>query len=89
MAWDDWSEEDYEHFHDQAFLEVFNRLDFTYMSDDEVREAEEMFEMGWLNFHIPADEKNQWRNAFYNFTNLELTSDEWRTYRELYNDADA
>jgi len=87
MAWDDWDDDSYDHFHDQAFLEVFNHLDFAYMSDDEIAQAEDYFEQGWLNFHIPAEEKNQWREAFYNLTNLELSSDEWRTYRELYDEA--
>lgn len=87
MAWQDWSEDDYQEFHDEVFIDVFDQLDFTYMSDAEIRQAEELFEQGWLNFHIPAEEKMTWRIAFQNFTNLELNSNEWRTYRELYDAA--
>lgn len=87
MAWDDWAPDDYQDFHDNVFREVFNSLDFSYMSDDEIAQAEEMFEQGWLNFHIPADEKMAWRVEFQNFTNLELDPDQWRAYRELYDEA--
>jgi hypothetical protein len=87
LAWEDWAEDDYQDFHDDVFRQVFDSLDFTYMSDDEIAQAEELFEQGWLNFHIPAEEKLAWREAFQNFTNLELDSDQWATYRELYDGA--
>ena len=87
MAFADWSGEDYDHFHDAAFDEVFNNMDFAYMSEIDIAAAEELFEQGWLNMHIPAVEKNMWRNAFYNHMNMELSSDEWAIYRELYEEA--
>lgn len=87
MAWEDWAEENYEYFHDEAFRQVFNSLDFAYMSDDEIAAAEDMFEQGWLNFHLDSDTKMAWRELFQNFTNLELDSEQWATYRELYEEA--
>jgi hypothetical protein len=89
MAFADWSEDDYQNFHDDVFDEVFNNLDFAYMSEVDIMAAEEMFEQGWLNMHLSATEKNMWRNAFYNHMNMELNSNEWRIYRELYDQANS
>jgi len=80
----DWAEEDFQGFHDDVFIDVFDTLDFSYMSDAEIAQAEELFEQGWLNPHISAEMKLAWRQAFQNFTNLELNSQQWATYRELY-----
>lgn len=88
MAFADWSEEGYQDFHDDAFDEIFNNLDFAYMSEVDIMAAEEMFEQGWLNMHLSAPEKKMWRNAFYNHMNMEFSPDEWRIYRELYDTAD-
>lgn len=87
MAAADWSGEEYQEFHDDAFDEIFNEMDFSYMSSVDIAAAEELFEQGWLNFHLPAPEIKMWRNAFYNHMNMELSSEEWRTYRELYDEA--
>jgi len=88
MAYADWSSEGYNDFHDAAFDEIFNNLDFSYMSEIDIAAAEELFEQGWLNMHLPSVEKNMWRNAFYNHMNYQLTPEEWRIYRELYETAD-
>jgi hypothetical protein len=87
MAYADWSDEDYQFFHDEAFDLVFNNLDFAYMSEVDIMAAEEMFEQGWLNMHLPSTEINMWRNAFYNHMNMELNREQWETYRELYDEA--
>lgn len=89
MAYADWSREAEEDFHDAAFDDIFNNLDFAYMTETDIAAAEEMFEQGWLNMHLSAPQKNMWRIAFYNHMQYELTSDEWRTYRELYEQADS
>jgi hypothetical protein len=86
MAFADWSQDDYENFHDAAFEEIFNRLDWGYFDDDNMERAEELFEAGWLNFNISEDERRAYRDDFYNLTNLELDTDDWETYRELYNE---
>lgn len=88
MAFADWSSEDYEDFHDSAFDEIFNNMDFAYMSEVDIMAAEEMFEQGWLNMHLSSSEIKMWRNAFYNHMNMELNSEEWEIYRELYDSAD-
>lgn len=87
MAYADWAPDDYQYFHDAAFEEIFNHLDFAYMSDDEIAQAEEMFEQGWLNMHLSSEDKLAAREEFYNFTGLELDRDQWETYRELYEEA--
>lgn len=89
MAFEDWSDSDYEEFHDESFDLIFNNLDFSYMTEVDIMAAEELFEQGWLNMHIPAAEKNMWRNAFYNHMNMELNSEQWRVYRELYDEANS
>jgi len=87
MAFADWSDEDYQNFHDDAFDEIFNNLDFAYMSEVDIMAAEEMFEQGWLNMHLSAQQKEMWRNAFYNQMNMEFNREQWATYRELYDEA--
>lgn len=87
MAFADWSESDYDNFHDSAFDEIFNNLDFSYMSITDIMAAEEMFEQGWLNMHLPPEEKNMWRIAFRNHMHYELSREDWAIYRELYDEA--
>ncbi len=87
MAYEDWSGEDYQSFHDAAFEEIFNRLDFGYFPQEQMEAAEELFETGGLNFDITEVEREQARFDFYNLTNLELDRDDWETYRELYDNA--
>jgi hypothetical protein len=84
LAYADWSANGYEGFHDAAFIEIFNNLDFGYMSDEQVERAEELFEAGWLNLNISEEERRAFRQDFSNFTNYELSSEEWEIYRELY-----
>ena len=89
MAFADWSNEDYQEFHDESFDLIFNNMDFAYMSETDIAAAEEMFEQGWLNMHLSAAEKNMWRHAFYDHMNMELNSEQWETYRELYDEANS
>lgn len=87
MAFEDWSEDEYQQFHDDSFDEIFNNMDFSYMSEVDIMAAEELFEQGWLNMHLSSAEIKMWRNAFYNHMNMELSSEQWEIYRELYDEA--
>jgi hypothetical protein len=87
MAFADWSNEDYQYFHDEAFDLIFNNMDFAYMTEVDIAAAEELFEQGWLNMHLPSEEINMWRIAFYNHMNMTLDPNEWAIYRELYAEA--
>jgi hypothetical protein len=89
MAFADWSSDDYENFHDESFDLIFNNMDFAYMSEVDIAAAEELFEQGWLNMHLPSAEIQMWRNAFYNHMNMELNSEQWEMYRELYDEANS
>lgn len=88
MAYADWSEDDYEQFHDAAFLEIFNHFDLEDLSDEEIERAEELFEAGWLNFNISEIEREQYREDFYEVMNMRWTSQDWEEFRELYNATD-
>jgi hypothetical protein len=87
LAYADWSPGDYQSFHDAAFEEIFNRLDFGYFPQEQMERAEELFELGFLNFDITEEERDYYRLQFSNLTNLELERDDWETYRELYDQA--
>lgn len=89
MAYADWSSAEYENFHDEAFYQIFNNLDFGYFEQANMPRAEELFEAGWLNFNISEEERRAYREEFYDFTNLELSSEDWETYRELYDETNA
>lgn len=86
MSYADWSQEDYNQFHDSAFIEIFNQLDLGYLTNEQVEEAEELFEAGWLNFEISEDERQSYRLDFQNLINYEFSSEDWQTFRELYDE---
>lgn len=89
MAYADWSDGDYQTFHDEAFYEIFNELDLAYLSNSQTQLAEELFESGWLNFHLTEFERQVYREMFFNVTRIAPSNFDWRTYRQLYDDADA
>lgn len=89
LAYADWSNDDYENFHDAAFDEIFNQIDWSYFPDTDMEAAEELFERGWLNFDISEQERESARYEFSNLTNIELDRDDWEIFRELYEQADA
>lgn len=91
MAFSDWNDADYTEFHDAAFEEIFNRLDFRGLDDEDIAFAEELFQEGWLNFNITEADRYGYRMEFANVmgyavdfkTGAPLDFD-WQTFRELY-----
>lgn len=86
MAYDDWSDDQYEGFHDEVFDEVFETLDFEGLTSDDIDRAAELFEQGWLNFEISEEEREAIRQEFYDLTYFGPEDIDWETFRELYDE---
>lgn len=84
----DWSESDYDAFHQAAFDNVFNEIPSVPDLDDErLQAAEELFEQGWLTFgEYSPDQLQSIRDAFYDMVFITEDMFDWEEYRELYSD---
>lgn len=89
MAYADWSDGDYDYFHDQAFERIFNQMDFEGRTDEEIATAEEYFEMGWLDLNMSYEEALAYKEAFYDVTGYGAEDFDWREFREVYDEANA
>lgn len=87
MAFEDWSDAEYDHFHDVAFEDVFNKLDLSGLDDDQIAAAEELFEAGWTDFGISKEEAEAMREEFYDLTAYGPEDIDWEAYREAYDEA--
>lgn len=94
VAYADWSAGDYAYFHEDVFQNIFNQMDFSGMSDEEIAEAEELFETGWANFDISEDDRYQARMDFAEIMNYEVdfktgapVDFDWSSFRDAYDGA--
>lgn len=88
MAFRDWSDDDYQSFHDAAFQNIFNEIPSVPELDDErLEKAEALFEAGWLTFgEYSKEELDAIRDEFYNMVFIQESMFDWEEYRELYNE---
>lgn len=88
MSFRDWSEDDYQQFHDDAFANVFNEIPTVpQLDDDELDAAEALFEAGWLTFgEYTLAELEAIRDEFFDMVNITEDQFDWEEYRELYNE---
>ena len=92
MAYADWSDEDYQDFHDLAFSEVYDPLiaqleEIGAVYDPSTLDtAEELFEQGWLNMEISEEERETFRGDFYDLMNIGPEDFDWEDFREVYDE---
>lgn len=86
MSFRDWDEEDYSDFHDAAFEEIFGNIEGIYELDqDQLNQAEALFEAGWLTFgEYTPDDLQAIRDEFYDLVGMYEEDFDWEDYRELY-----
>jgi hypothetical protein len=88
LSFRDWSEGEYEQFHDDAFANIFNEIpSLPYLDDERYDQAEALFEAGWLTFgEYSKEELDAIRDTFYDMVNMPEDMFDWEEYRELYNE---
>jgi hypothetical protein len=94
VAFADWSREEFEFFQRSATQDIFYQQDFTGLSNEDVGDAEALFERGWLDFNISEEERYEARLEFADLmgypvdfrTGAPMDFD-WDTFRELYDAA--
>lgn len=86
MSYRDWSEYDEQEFRDNAYERIFNEIpSVSDLSEDDVANAELLFEAGWLTFGTyDADQLEAIRDEFYDLVGLYPDDFDWVEYRELY-----
>jgi len=87
VSFRDWSDEEYEGFHDDAFEQIFNNIEgVAYLDGDDLSTAEALFEAGWLTWggEYSKDELEAIRDEFYDLVNMYEDEFDWEEYRELY-----
>lgn len=87
MAYADWSNEDYERFQEEAFDNIFDNLNLSGLSGNEIDQAAVLFQTGWLNFEIDLATVYAAREDFYDLTNYPESEFDWEEFRELYDEA--
>jgi hypothetical protein len=94
LAFADWNDADYTYFHDTVFEEIFNRMDFQDLDDDQIAAAEELFQAGWLDLNASEDYRYEARIDFADIMGYAIDfrtgapiNFDWTTYREAYDGA--
>jgi hypothetical protein len=86
VSFRDWSEEEYEEFHDATFETIFNNISgIGDLDQNQLMEAEALFEAGWLTWDTyDMNEIFAIRDEFYDLVGMYEEDFEWEDYRELY-----
>lgn len=94
MAFADWSNAEFEFFERSALNDIFWQFDFEGLSNEEVGQAQELFERGWLNFNISETDRYEARLDFADIMGYPVDFNtgapmdfDWDTFRELYDSA--
>lgn len=86
MSYRDWSDDDFQEFHDDAFQDIFNEIPgVADLSEDDLTRAEDLFEAGWLTWGAyDRDQLEDIREQFYDLVGLYSEDFDWDSFRELY-----
>lgn len=94
MAFADWSDEEFEFFERSALNDIFWQYDFENLSNEEVGEAQSLFEKGWLDFNISEVDRYEARLDFADLMGYPIDfrtgapqDFDWDAFRELYDAA--
>lgn len=86
MSYRDWSEDDHREFNQEAYQRIFDEIPSVGdLSEDDIIQAEELFEAGWLTFGVyDRDQLEDIRDQFYDLVNMYAEDFDWADYREIY-----
>lgn len=90
MSFRDWSDADYEQFHDDVFRGIFNEIEGVYyLPQDEQERAEELFERAFLEGwgEMSKEEREALQDEFYDLVGLAPDDFDWDYFREAYDEA--
>lgn len=89
MSFRDWSDSDYERFHDEVFIGIFNEIEGVYyLSNDQQEYAEELFERAFLDDWgvLSKEEREALQDEFYDLVGLAPEDFDWQEFRESYDE---
>jgi hypothetical protein len=89
VSFRDWSDGDYDQFHDQMFTGIFNEIEGVYyLSPDEQERAEELFERAFLEGwgEVSKGDREAMQDEFYNLVGLAPDDFDWDYFRESYDE---
>lgn len=91
MAFADWTNEEFEFFERSAINDIFNQFDFENLSDEEVQDARNAFERGWLDFNGSEEDRYEARLEFadimgypVDFSTGAPQDFDWDEFRDIY-----
>lgn len=89
VSFRDWSDSEYQSFHDDMFIGIFNEIEGVYyLSPDQQEYAEELFERAFLGDwgELSRDERDALQDEFYDLVGLVPDDFDWDYFREAYDE---